>query len=166
MDKELLLLDIIDKNRNITQRELSKKANLSLGSINILLNKMIKNGFIKLRHIPMNRVIYMLTPKGMAEKATKTKAYIKQNYAYIENVKEKLIETLNDIIKEKGSVYLVIENDELGQLLRLAMNKVDGCSELSTEVVKKDKPIVVADNKLCDKLRMSGCEVINILERM
>ena len=46
MDKKYTVLDIIDKNENITQREISKKANLSLGSVNLLLNKMSHDGLI------------------------------------------------------------------------------------------------------------------------
>lgn len=39
MDKEHIILEEINENQNISQRQLAQKTELSLGSINILLKK-------------------------------------------------------------------------------------------------------------------------------
>ena len=67
-DNELKLMSEISENENITQRELSKKLNLSLGSVNILIKKMIKEGLIKMNQVSTRQVFYMLTPAGIMEK--------------------------------------------------------------------------------------------------
>ncbi len=45
-DNEILILEELEKNSNITQRDLSEKTGLSLGMVNILLKKVHqKKGF-------------------------------------------------------------------------------------------------------------------------
>lgn len=78
-DKDYLLLSEIDANSDISQRDLSNKTGVSLGSVNLLMKKMIREGLIKMEMTHANRIIYMLTPKGMAEKAEKTVRYVRHH---------------------------------------------------------------------------------------
>ena len=94
MDKGFILLQAIEQDGDVSQRELSSRTGLSLGSVNLLLQKMVHEGLIKMRSIPTNRVVYMLTPRGMAEKAHKTVRYIQRHYQMIESTKEMIREQL------------------------------------------------------------------------
>lgn len=165
MDKEYIVLDIIDKNENITQREISKKTNLSLGSVNLLLNKMGRDGLIKIRQIPMNRVAYMLTPKGLAEKVNKTYGYIKSHYSYINETKEKMKESLMQIKKDYGTVTLLLEEDEISELVKAAAIEVKDFELINDlEKLKFDSVIVTASSEKVIVLREKGFRVINLLE--
>src|SRR6056297_3185710 len=97
IDNEYKLMSEISENENITQRELSKKLNLSLGSVNILIKKMIKEGLIKMDQVSQRQVFYMLTPVGMMEKAKKTSKYIRIHYKAINETKKKIKRTLEEI---------------------------------------------------------------------
>ncbi len=125
MDKEYILLNEIEKNENITQRELSKKAELSLGSVNLLINKMVQEGFIKIRQIPMNRVVYMLTPAGIAEKVKKTRVYIKFHYNFIMETTMKIESLLIDMLKQNHSIFIVLEHDEISELVKMSVNHIN-----------------------------------------
>ncbi len=89
-DNEYSILSEIEKNEHVTQRELSNKLGLSLGSVNVLINKMIKEGLIKMEQISQKQVFYMLTPVGMLAKAKKTVRYLKIHYRAIFETKEKI----------------------------------------------------------------------------
>lgn len=121
MDKEYILLNEIEKNENITQRELSRKTEFSLGSVNVLLNKMVQEGLVKIKQIPMNRVAYMLTPAGIAEKIKKTSSYIKIHYNYINETTLKIRSELLNLIKENGNICILLESDEISELVKLAV---------------------------------------------
>ena len=125
MDKEYILLNEIEKNENITQRELSKKVELSLGSVNLLINKMVHEGLIKISQIPMNRVAYMLTPAGIAEKVRKTSDYIKIHYNYINETVKKIKSAIIDLNKENNDIIVVLEQDEISELVRQAVNEIN-----------------------------------------
>jgi DNA-binding MarR family transcriptional regulator len=76
-DNEILILEELEKNSNITQRDLSEKTGLSLGMVNILLKKFIKKGFVKLERLNSKSFRYILTPEGFKEKSKKTIEYMK-----------------------------------------------------------------------------------------
>jgi DNA-binding MarR family transcriptional regulator len=122
-DKEYLLLTEIEANQEISQRELSQKAGLSLGSVNLLLKKMARQGLIKMESIPANRIIYMLTPAGLAEKAFKTMRYIKVHYKVIEETKQRIIDSLSKLHQEYETIYIIQPEDELQDILQQAIHE-------------------------------------------
>ncbi len=68
-------------NSKVSQRELSKKMDISLGKVNYLINELLKKGYIKAKRFKnsKNRISYMyiLTPKGISEKIRQTKRFLK-----------------------------------------------------------------------------------------
>ena len=50
-DVEVLILEELEKNPDVTQRDLSEKTGLSLGMVNMLLKKFVKKGFVKLERL-------------------------------------------------------------------------------------------------------------------
>ena len=127
-DKEYLILNQIDANPEATQRELSRHTGLSLGSVNLLLKKMVREGLIKMETIPAHRVAYMLTPKGMVEKANKTVTYIKRHYHAIHQTKEAMKATINNILQEHQQVYVFQTDDEISRLVVTALDEMDATS--------------------------------------
>jgi EPS-associated MarR family transcriptional regulator len=86
-EDQLDLMHIIQGDTNASQRQLAKKTGLSIGKVNYCLKALINIGFIKV--VSFNRstqkinYAYILTPKGIKEKAAITKQFIikkKQEY--------------------------------------------------------------------------------------
>lgn len=67
-ESELLILEIIENNSSVTQREISKKSGLSLGMVNLLLKKFVKKGFVKLERLDGKSFRYILTLKDLKKK--------------------------------------------------------------------------------------------------
>ena len=124
MDKEYMVLEEIKENQYVSQRQLAKTTGLSLGSINILLKKMAKEGLIKIENVPDNRVAYMLTPKGMKEKANKTYKYIRHHYKVIQETKEKIKYLLLELMKENKIIYVLLGQDEVSQLVNISIEEL------------------------------------------
>ena len=123
-DKEFLILTKIDANPNATQRDISRDTGLSLGSVNLLLKKMAKEGLIKIESIPAHRVAYMLTPKGMVEKTNKTINYIKRHYNAITQTKETIKGILFQLAEEHPRLYLLNNGDEVSNLAHAALEEM------------------------------------------
>lgn len=166
MDNEYIILQSIYNDANITQRQLSKITGLSLGSINILLGKMIKEGLIKIEKIPANRIAYMLTPKGMVEKINKTYNYIRIHYNYIDKTKEKIKSYLLTLSKMHGQVVVILENDEVSIITRAAIQELESKEISYTENIDYDYNcyVVVFNDKLYSQLSEKGLKVKNLLE--
>ena len=145
-DKEFLILNQLEQTPDASQRELSQQSGLSLGRVNLLLKKMISRGLVKMETIPANRVVYMLTPAGIMEKAQKTINYVKIHYNAIEETKTKIKQALGQLGEQHPSFYLMSSKDEIGSLVRLAAEELN--SErvtLNTEMnqATADRPVVV-----------------------
>ena len=76
------LLKILSADSNITQREMAKKIGISLGKVNSCLSELARKGFIKINRFKSSRnkirYIYILTPRGLEEKATLTLSFLRR----------------------------------------------------------------------------------------
>ncbi|MGI6298263.1 MAG: winged helix-turn-helix transcriptional regulator [Saccharofermentanales bacterium] len=122
-DKDFLILSEINSNREVSQRELSHKTGLSLGSVNLLIQKMIRKGLLKMEMIPTNRVIYMLTPKGLAEKTAKTVRYVQLHYTAIQETKAMIKKKLNQYESKFEQIIVCQPESELKDLVRATLNE-------------------------------------------
>lgn len=78
----------------------------------------------------------MLTPKGMMEKAKKTVKYLKLHYKAIYEMKEKVKDFLEKIYNEYDAIYILISNDETGEIIKTAVTEY-------TAMIKKAKVIPI-----------------------
>ena len=89
----------LSSNGNLTQRELSEKLGLSLGSVNYVIQALIEKGYVKAQRFKNSKnkigYIYILTPKGMSEKVKQTQEFIYRKMAEYEKLKRE-IETLKN----------------------------------------------------------------------
>jgi EPS-associated MarR family transcriptional regulator len=86
-EDQLDLMQIIDKDREASQRKLSQQTGLSIGKVNYCLKALVDIGFIKIKNFHNSNkklnYAYILTPQGIQEKAVITKQFIikkKQEY--------------------------------------------------------------------------------------
>ena len=70
--RDLRLLEAVHQNSRVTQRGLAGKLGIALGLANIYLKRMVHKGFIKVVNVQPNRISYLVTPRGIAEKARLT----------------------------------------------------------------------------------------------
>lgn len=165
MDKEYIVLSEIYKNSNITQRELSKIIQCSLGSINILLNKMAIEGLIKIKRMPMNRIIYMLTPEGIIEKLQKTSNYIKKNYNYIIDTQTKIRAAIESLVVRHGDIIVLVEEDEISELVKLSIETNSNVKLITKkDTFDKSKTVVVLNINTYNDIKDEYQNVINLIE--
>ena len=86
-EDQLDLMHIIECDSNASQRQIAQKTGLSIGKVNYCLKALADIGFIKIGNFSKStqkiNYAYILTPKGMQEKAAITKKFIikkKQEY--------------------------------------------------------------------------------------
>jgi DNA-binding MarR family transcriptional regulator len=180
LDNELKLMSEISENENITQRELSKRLNLSLGSVNLLIKKMIKEGLIKMNQVSKRQVFYILTPTGMMEKAKKTSKYIKIHYNAINETKKSIKRTLEEISKEYDTIYILKSENEINQVLDAAVDEYLGKGmNFDIRIVDINQKTNINDKKSSVLLYLSEDEeevkeyknidkldIVNLLERI
>ena len=91
---EYRVLKLVEKQPTITQRQLSKGLDVSLGKTNYVIKALVKVGWIKLDNFQRsdNKLgyAYLLTPKGMVEKAKITRRFLLRKQQEYENLKREI----------------------------------------------------------------------------
>ena len=95
-DIRLDLLRELESNPEYTQRELSQEMGVSLGKVNYCIRKLTEKGLIKITNFKQNqnkmRYVYLLTPKGIDEKARLTISFLKRKITEYEILKKEINE--------------------------------------------------------------------------
>ena len=80
-EMHLILLSKLEANPAYTQRELAKEMGISLGKTNYCIKKLTEKGWVKLTNFSANSnklsYMYLLTPKGLDQKARLTISFLK-----------------------------------------------------------------------------------------
>jgi DNA-binding MarR family transcriptional regulator len=78
----LEILDVINRQKDVSQRHLARHLGVALGLTNSYLKRCIRKGLIKVSQAPANRYLYYLTPKGFAEKSRLTAQYLSISFGF------------------------------------------------------------------------------------
>ena len=93
-DVHFRVLHLLEEEPDLTQRELAHKLGISLGGVNYCLKALIDIGHIKAGNFNKNPnksvYLYLLTPKGIAEKAKLTAGFLKRKMAEYHALKKEI----------------------------------------------------------------------------
>ena len=98
--RELRLLEELERNPIISQRQLSHKFNIALGVTNACLRRMVRKGWIRIRGLSHRKVGYYLTPIGFAEKTKLTLHMISYTIQHYSELKKMISQRLLEMERE------------------------------------------------------------------
>jgi len=105
--KEYMILDMIEKNSNITQREMSKTIGIAVSMINDYLNIYEKDKLIKRKKHSTKTVEYFVTKRGIERKKVLNIGYLNATKDLYFQAKENIEKFLAQI-KEKGFTNILL----------------------------------------------------------
>ena len=99
-EAEFRTLRELSEAKEISQRDLSKKIGLSLGSVNFILKELIRKGYIKTRRFKNSKnkaaYVYVLTPHGISARIQQTQLFLQQKIEEYEKLKREIDELRNE----------------------------------------------------------------------
>jgi len=99
------ILQKLEEDPRISQRDLARELGISLGKANYCLRALIQTGLIKANNFKNNRhksaYMYYLTSKGMAEKARATVRFLDRKVAEYEALRRE-IEALKRQVEDQA----------------------------------------------------------------
>jgi DNA-binding Lrp family transcriptional regulator len=94
--RDLKLLEAVEQDSHVTQRGLATRLGIALGLANIYVKRMMRKGYIKCVNVQPNRISYLITPRGIAEKARLTYEYMDYSLHLYRDVRQHLRNLLHD----------------------------------------------------------------------
>jgi DNA-binding MarR family transcriptional regulator len=123
--RELNLLQELEKNPVISQRELSNRFGIALGVTNACIKRMVLRGWVRISGLNQRRIEYYLTPKGFTEKAKLTVDLISWTVRHYANLKDligsKLLEMQGEGV-ERVVFYGVCDEMEIAYITLQGVN--------------------------------------------
>lgn len=113
---ELDTLLEIKKNPSTTQRSLSRKLNISLGLTNAIIKNLIHRGLIKAKKDTGRKLLYIITPKGMANVSRLMYSRFQETLHYYHYTKDLLTAYLMKLYQQGEKTINIYGTGQLAEI--------------------------------------------------
>ena len=104
--RDLQLLEALEQESTITQRTLASRLGMALGLTNLYLKRLIRKGYVKCVTVSPNRLVYALTPKGVARKGRLTYEFMKYSLDFYRDARQHLRRSLAQAVTKQQRLAL------------------------------------------------------------
>jgi FlaA1/EpsC-like NDP-sugar epimerase len=158
--KEFMILDLIEKNKNITQREMSLAIGIAVSMVNNYLDAYEKNGYIMRKYKSTKSVEYFISKKGLERRKLLNIEYLNSSQIIYTSAKQNIVLFLSQIVKNGFKKILLYGAGEVAEIILEVINS-ENVFTLSVEAVIDDDQN--KQNKILSKKRIvSISEIDNI----
>ena len=127
--RDLNILEKIEQNPDATQASLASQLGVAVGTVNWHLKRLVAKGYVKVRRAQRRKLLYLITPEGIALRARLTLDYINSSFQLYRLVRTRVLETLKKL-HENGISRVQIDGDsDVAEICKLT------CLEQGFEVV-------------------------------
>lgn len=121
--RDLQLLEAVEQNARVTQRSLARKLGIALGLTNIYVKRLVRKGCIKCVNVQSNRIAYLITPRGVAEKARLTYAFMQYSLNIYKEARRHLHDALRQPAAERRQLA-IFGKGEAAELAYLSLREL------------------------------------------
>ena len=147
-ERELRLLEEIERSPRVTQRALSRKLTIGLGMTNLLLRRLASKGYVRARQASWRSWAYALTPKGVARKTQLVAMYVERVLARYRTIRETLDRELSAVGLDSASRVAIYWPDETDATRELAELMLLSLTDLGVQEVHVFAQSAVAGQKV------------------
>jgi DNA-binding MarR family transcriptional regulator len=116
VERQLRILEVLEQEPKTTQANLAAQLGVAVGSINWYLKRLIRKGYVKATRMDRNRLIYFVTPQGLALKAQLTSQYLEASLRVYRELREAAQETVAEV---QDAGYAAVGLDGEGDSLEI-----------------------------------------------
>jgi len=81
----------------VSQRSLSRDLGIALGLTNLLIRRLVRRGWVRVIRIKPNRVRYLLTPAGLAEKARMSRNALQDSMRFYTEARDRISQRFDQL---------------------------------------------------------------------
>ena len=121
--RDLQLLEALEAEATLSQRTLASRLGIALGLTNLYVKRLVRKGYVKCVTVAPNRLMYMLTPRGVTRKARLTYEFMRYSLDFYRDVRRHLQRSLSAAVatQQRVAIYGTGDAAELVYLLLKSM---------------------------------------------
>lgn len=143
-NRELVLLEQIEHDPDVTQASLAVQLGVAVGTVNLLIKNLVEKGYIKAKRAQRKKLRYIITPDGIALRARLTVNYIENSMDLYRRTRKRVNELIVEIRAMGYDEIRLVGDGDIAEICRLT------CLE---------QGIKIADNLDLPALEISGWKV-------
>ena len=154
-DRELILLEQIEHDPDVTQASLAAQLGVAVGTVNWHLKRLVAKGYVKVKRAQRRKLRYIITPEGIAFRARLTVNYIETSLRLYRRTRQHVRDLLSEV-KQAGFDRVVLEGEgDIADICRLT------CLEQGIRIIEVDGNPA---NSLVPVLEVRGMKVFLCME--
>ncbi|MGB4595948.1 MAG: winged helix-turn-helix transcriptional regulator [Anaerolineaceae bacterium] len=118
-NRDLSLLTTIEQNPDVSQATLADELGVAVGTINWYLKRLINKGYVKVKRAQRKKLRYIITPEGIALRATLTVDYIRTSFDLYRHARKKTSNALEEIRFNGYTQVSIVGEGEMAEVCRL-----------------------------------------------
>jgi DNA-binding Lrp family transcriptional regulator len=122
--RDLRVLEAVAADARTTQRRLADHLGIALGLTNLYLKRLVRKGFIKCVNVRPNRVRYLITPTGIAEKTRLTYEFMEYSLRLFRESRNHLREILEPRVSKPSIRVAIFGGGEAAELAYLCLKEL------------------------------------------
>jgi DNA-binding MarR family transcriptional regulator len=122
--RDLTILRAIAENDRLTQRHLARELGVTVSLANLYVRRLALKGFIRVINIRSNRLRYLLTPKGLAEKSRLTYTYMCRTFERYREARQSLQAALHSLTEDGHKRIAFYGAGEAAEVAYLCLKEV------------------------------------------
>ncbi len=123
-DRDLTILTAVAENDRLTQRHLARELGVAVSLANLYVRRLAMKGFIRVINVRPNRIRYLLTPKGIAEKSRLTYAYMCRTFERYREARQALKDALRPLAGDGHKRIAFYGTGEAAEVAYLCLKEV------------------------------------------
>ena len=121
---QLELLEALSENAHTTQRGLASKVGIALGLTNIYLRRLVHKGYVKCVNAKSNRLMYMITPTGLAEKTRLTYEFMEYSLRLYRTARLRVRAVLEPLVAQQQLRVALYGTGEAAELAYICLKEL------------------------------------------
>ena len=122
--RSLRVLEAITENQHVTQRSLAARLGVALGLANLYVKRLARKGYIKCVSVKSSRIRYLITPKGLAEKARLTYEFMEHSLGLYRQTRQHLRAALQSVLKDGCRQVAIYGTGEPAELAYISLREL------------------------------------------
>jgi DNA-binding MarR family transcriptional regulator len=119
------ILASFESDHGISQRSLSRELGIALGLTNLLVKRLVRKGWVRIVQIKPNRVKYLITPAGIAEKARMSRAYLESSVEYYKDARDRVQEQFASLSIGRSARIVFYGAGEVAEIGYICLGETD-----------------------------------------
>ena len=157
-ERDFIILEHVESDPDVTQASLASKLGVAVGTVNWHMKRLVDKGYVKAKRAQRRKLRYIITPQGLAFRASLTVNYIETSMRLYRRTRLRVRELLDDVTQAGYDQVQIVGDGDIADICKLT------CLEKGITAVTETKEQPGEQRNNIPVLKIQGTKVLLNME--